>query len=62
MFNDIQNEWWRFPRAWLAMFVLSTTENFPFIMYPALFRVGGGLATNVYGIYTVSYSKNNVLI
>ena len=23
-----------FPRAWLAMFVLSTTESYPFLMYP----------------------------
>lgn len=37
-FND-------FPRAWLAMFVASTTENYPFLMYPPLFRIGGGLHT-----------------
>uniref|UniRef100_A0A7S2WWN7 Ion transport domain-containing protein n=1 Tax=Rhizochromulina marina TaxID=1034831 RepID=A0A7S2WWN7_9STRA len=36
---EFTNTFNTFPRAWLAMFVLSTTENFPFIMYPPIYRM-----------------------
>jgi len=34
--TEFTNSFDNFPRAAIAMFVLSTTENYPFVMYPAM--------------------------
>ena len=48
---EFDNTFNSFPRAWLAIFVLSTTENFPFLMYV---RRGGLLK---YSLYRSLYYK-----
>ena len=42
-----------FPRAMLTLFVLTTTENFPFVMYPPLYRGNPVLALGYFVSFLV---------